>query len=131
MRMVWTVVVVLGLAAPVVLGQEPRPAPVLAPAAVSPNGNRNLPNSASAITRDAGTTQPGPSDPSAPSGSSAGENTGANAGGGGEDNAGSVPTSGNPAAVDIIAGTGALGRLLGLGEDSGIRLGGLWIGDAS
>src|SRR5579872_2858666 len=38
--------------------------------------------------------------------------------------------SSNPAAVNIIAGTGALGRFLGLEEDSGIRLGGLWIGDA-
>jgi porin len=45
--------------------------------------------------------------------------------------AGSQPISANPAAVDIIAGTGALGRLLGFDEESGIRLGGLWIGDAS
>ena len=44
---------------------------------------------------------------------------------------GSEPVSGNPAAVDIVAGTGALGRLLGIDPDSGIRLGGLWIGDAS
>jgi porin len=44
---------------------------------------------------------------------------------------GSVPISANPAAVDIIAGTGALGRLLGFDKDSGIRLGGLWIGDTS
>lgn len=39
--------------------------------------------------------------------------------------------SANPAAVDIVTGTGALGRFFGLGDDSGIRLGGLWIGDAS
>ncbi len=44
---------------------------------------------------------------------------------------GSMPVSANPAAVNIIAGTGALGRFLGLKEDSGIRFGGLWIGDAS
>jgi porin len=44
---------------------------------------------------------------------------------------GSQPVSANPAAVNIIAGTGALGRWLGIEEDSGIRLGGLWIGDAS
>jgi porin len=43
----------------------------------------------------------------------------------------SSATSANPAAVDITVGTGALGRLLGLGEDSGIRLGGAWIGDAN
>ena len=42
-----------------------------------------------------------------------------------------IPISANPAAVDIIAGTGALGRLLGFDKDSGIRLGGLWIGDTS
>ena len=58
--------------------------------------------------------------------------------GGGQDAAGdaepargSQPVSANPAAVNIIAGTGALGRLLGLEEDSGIRFGGLWVGDAS
>ncbi len=44
---------------------------------------------------------------------------------------GSQPVSSNPGAVDIIAGTGALGRMLGLSKDSGIRLGGLWIGDSS
>ncbi len=44
---------------------------------------------------------------------------------------GSQPVASNPGAVDIIAGTGALGRALGFGADSGIRLGGLWIGDAS
>jgi porin len=45
--------------------------------------------------------------------------------------AGSQPISSNPGAVDIIAGTGALGRLLGFDANSGIRVGGLWIGDAS
>ena len=45
--------------------------------------------------------------------------------------AGSQPISANPAATDIIAGTGALGRLLGFDEDSGVRFGGLWIGDSS
>ncbi len=38
--------------------------------------------------------------------------------------------SGNPGAVNTVTGTGALGRLLGL-DDSGVRLGGLWIGDAN
>jgi len=51
--------------------------------------------------------------------------------GAGEQGRGSEPISSNPAAVDIVAGTGALGRFLGLDKDSGIRLGGLWIGDAS
>jgi porin len=54
----------------------------------------------------------------------------------GEENAprgqdGSLPISGNPAAVNIVTGTGALGRLLGIDPESGFRLGGLWIGDAS
>ncbi|MFO0825616.1 MAG: carbohydrate porin [Gemmataceae bacterium] len=39
--------------------------------------------------------------------------------------------SGHPAAVNILTGTGRLGELLGLSKDSGLRLGGLWIGDAS
>ena len=39
--------------------------------------------------------------------------------------------SGNPAAVNILNGTGKLGELFGFEPDSGIRLGGLWIGDAS
>lgn len=47
------------------------------------------------------------------------------------DQAGKQAVSSNPAAVNILTGTGALGELLGLPEDSGIRLGGLWIGDAS
>jgi porin len=36
----------------------------------------------------------------------------------------------NPGAVNVLMGTGRLGRLLGLKDDSGIRLGGLWIGNA-
>ncbi len=44
---------------------------------------------------------------------------------------GSLPVSGNPAAVNITTGTGALGRFLGLRPESGLRLGGLWIGDAN
>jgi porin len=38
--------------------------------------------------------------------------------------------AGNPAAVNVMTGTGSLGRLLGLKESSGARLGGLWIGNA-
>src|SRR4051794_17777318 len=44
---------------------------------------------------------------------------------------GSQPTSGNPAAVNIVTGTGALGRILGLQPENGIQFSGLWIGDAS
>ncbi len=40
------------------------------------------------------------------------------------------PISSNPGASNIIPGTDALGSLLGFPADSGIRLGGLWIGDA-
>lgn len=44
---------------------------------------------------------------------------------------GDAATSSNPAAVNIVGGTGALGRLLGIDPDSGFRLGGLWIGDSN
>ena len=37
--------------------------------------------------------------------------------------------SSNPGAVNIELGTGALGRAIGLDKKSGVRLGGLWIGD--
>lgn len=37
--------------------------------------------------------------------------------------------SGNPGAVDILSGTGQLGRWLQIPESSGVRLGGLWLGD--
>lgn len=37
--------------------------------------------------------------------------------------------SGNPGAVNIFTGTGELGELLRIPKDSGIRIGGLWIGD--
>jgi porin len=40
------------------------------------------------------------------------------------------PISSNPGAVNIITGTGLLGRTIGLDEIPGIRLGGLWIVDA-
>ncbi len=39
--------------------------------------------------------------------------------------------SSNPAANDIFTGTGALGRFLGFDKDSGVRLGGAWIGDSN
>jgi porin len=39
--------------------------------------------------------------------------------------------SSNPGAVNIVTGTGWLGQLLGLGKDSGVHFGGLWVGDAN
>jgi hypothetical protein len=39
--------------------------------------------------------------------------------------AASSAIAGNPGAVNIAAGTGALGRLLGLDPESGLRLGGV------
>ena len=41
-----------------------------------------------------------------------------------------VGISGNPGAVNVLTGTGALGELIGLTEDTGARLGGLWIVNA-
>jgi porin len=37
--------------------------------------------------------------------------------------------SANPGAVDILVGTGELGKFLRIPKDSGFRLGGLWMGD--
>jgi porin len=39
--------------------------------------------------------------------------------------------SANPGAVNIVTGSGRLGRLLGLDKDSGIQLGGVWLGNAN
>src|SRR5688500_8838970 len=39
--------------------------------------------------------------------------------------------SANPGATNVLAGTGLLGRALGLSPDSGVRLGGLWLGDSN
>src|SRR5262249_38499032 len=39
--------------------------------------------------------------------------------------------SANPAADNIVTGTGALGRFLGFEKDSGIYLGGAWLGDVN
>jgi porin len=39
--------------------------------------------------------------------------------------------SSNPAANDLTVGTGALGRLLGFDKESGVRLGGIFIGDSN
>jgi porin len=38
--------------------------------------------------------------------------------------------SANPGASNLLPGTGSLGRIIGFGSQSGIGLGGLWIGDA-
>lgn len=40
------------------------------------------------------------------------------------------PISSNPGAANIIPGTGLLGRLIGLDNIPGVRVGGLWIGNA-
>ena len=71
----------------------------------------------------AGDSAAGPSSPSA------------GGGGGGEDGAGTTPTggyavSGNPAAVNIVTGTGRLGELLGINRN-GSGFGGLNISDAN
>ncbi len=39
--------------------------------------------------------------------------------------------SSNPAATNVTAGTGALGRMLGIKESSGVTLGGLWIANGN
>jgi porin len=72
------------------------------------------------VEGDSGTTPPAPGNPAAETAAGARAAT-----------PGSQPISGNPAAVNLIAGTGALGRALGIDKDSGVRLGGLWVGDAS
>ncbi len=44
---------------------------------------------------------------------------------------GDLPIAGNPGAVNIVTGTGKLGEWLGFEKESGVRLGGLWIGDSN
>jgi porin len=39
--------------------------------------------------------------------------------------------SGNLAAVNIVAGSGLLGRTLGFDPESGVRIGGVWVGNAN
>jgi porin len=50
--------------------------------------------------------------------------------------AGRKPTAGemvagNPAAVNQLAGTGQLGQWVGIPRDTGVRLGGVWLGDGN
>jgi porin len=47
------------------------------------------------------------------------------------DAAASSAIAGNPGAVNIVAGTGALGRLLGLDPESGLRLGGALVSNGN
>lgn len=47
----------------------------------------------------------------------------------GHTEAASYGISGNPGAVDVIVGSGVLGRGIGIPEKSGVRLGGVWLGD--
>jgi porin len=42
-----------------------------------------------------------------------------------------VAVSGNPASSDFVTGTGWLGRTLGLKEEWGVRLGGMWLADTN
>jgi porin len=67
---------------------------------------------------------PGTNQPAAPAASGA---TGGDANTSGTTSA----ISGNPGASNIVTGTGALGRFLGFNKDSGVYLGGLWVGDAN
>lgn len=39
--------------------------------------------------------------------------------------------SGNPAADNVIPGTGFIGQALGFEKNSGLRFGGLWLGDTN
>ena len=43
----------------------------------------------------------------------------------------SAGIAGNPGAVNIVAGTGALGQLLGLDPESGLRLGGVLVSNGN
>src|SRR5205823_3888056 len=45
--------------------------------------------------------------------------------------AASSAIAGNPGAVNIVAGTGELGRLIGLGPESGLRLGGVLVSNGN
>ena len=101
-----------GPASPIPTGDAGAPAPIM--------GRSDLaPVYANGAGREADAAAAGPVDAAGPAAPGDGAR------------AGSQPVASNPGAVDIIAGTGAIGRLLGLDEDSGIRLGGLWIGDSS
>ncbi len=90
----------------------------------SPNLNVSPPTATAAPVAGPGTApSPDANGPAAPPATPGGDGTPAQRGG--------VAISGNPAAVNIVTGTGALGRLFGIDPDSGVRFGGLWIGDAS
>jgi porin len=106
MRFFWTILLAGVLAARAVGGQEP-------------DRTASAGNAAAPPTDGPGATRPRTEGADASTVAGAGERREGQ------------PTSSNPAAVNIVTGTGALGRLLGLDEESGIRFGGLWIGDAS
>ena len=48
-----------------------------------------------------------------------------------DDSIAGLGTAANPAAVNITVGNGMLGRWFGIDEDSGWRVGGVWVGDAT
>jgi porin len=47
------------------------------------------------------------------------------------DNSGPTAIAGNPAAENILPGTGLTGKLLHLPESTGLRVGGVWLGDTN
>jgi porin len=124
----WTLLIAVALVTGVAPGQEAGRGTPPGDAAASAGGNPAA--SAGGVppgARRPADGSPGGGTPSRPDP----DNPAAPPGEGGDARPGSVAVSANPAAVNIVTGTGALGRLLGIGDDTGIRLGGLWVGDAS
>jgi len=72
-----------------------------------------------------------PKAPAAPASGGDGSQGGSGGDGQSGGESGNSSISGNPGASNILTGTGKLGELLGIPKDSGIRLGGIWIGDAN
>lgn len=77
-----------------------------------------------------GWAQP-PKDAPAPDTSSPGPDSSGSDAAAQEGETGATSISGNPGTTNITTGTGALGRFLGFDKDSGIYLGGAWIGNGS
>ena len=127
MRIVLIVLYAVVLASSMVRGQEA----TSAPGAVPPGGSREIvPADPDLAGRPFSRLFAEPEDGEPPRGGT--DNAAdAPAAGGGTSAGGGSSISSNPAAVNIASGTGALGRFLGFSEESGIRVGGVWIGDAS
>ena len=127
MRIVLIVLCAVALAGSEVVGQGPAPAPE----GVSPGAVPEVVPAGSDLERRPFSRLFAPVDD--PDSSSGRANAAAPEpdGGGGTRAGGGQSISSNPAAVNIASGTGALGRFLGFSDESGIRVGGLWVGDAS